>query len=192
MRLDRRLNLILSVTRDDDSMIWVHHTPVRREVFEEHFLVLTKTISSMYEQGLPPPMASRIALLMLRKVADDMGLRPTVDGALLPEMWRMTNVMVSGLGMNGSGWSTLPFEKVVADKLIDEEDAQEVRNYVVFFTAASWVHKKDELERMLYPMLRDSGLQITSSTSTDLLASLPTLTPPVSTGVTATPSVIPS
>jgi len=173
-------------------MIWVHHTPVRREVFEEHFLVLTKTISSMYEQGLPPPMASRIALLMLRKVADDMGLRPTVDGALLPEMWRMTNVMVSGLGMNGSGWSTLPFEKVVADKLIDEEDAQEVRNYVVFFTAASWVHKKDELERMLYPMLRDSGLQITSSTSTDLLASLPTLTPPVSTGVTATPSVIPS
>jgi hypothetical protein len=56
MKLDRRLNLVLSVTREDGTEMWVHHTPIRREIYEQHFLVLTKTISAMYEEGLPPGM----------------------------------------------------------------------------------------------------------------------------------------
>jgi hypothetical protein len=194
MKLDRRLNLVLSVDREDETTMWVHHTPVRVEIFDNHFLVLTKTISSMYEQGLPPPMCARIALLMLRKTAKEMGqdVEQQVEGALLPEIWRMTNVMVPGIGTNGTGWTTLPLEKVIQDKFMSEEDAREVRNHLVFFTAASWVHKKDELENMIYPILKSSGSQITSSNSTDFLSSLPISTPTASSGETATPASIPS
>jgi hypothetical protein len=192
-KLDRRLNLVLSVTTDDGAEMWVHHTPIRREVFQTHFLVITKTVSAMYEEGLPPNIASRVAMLMLRKVAKDMGtpIPEQVEQALLPELWRLTNVMIPN--PNGAaGWLTVPLEKVIADKVIDEEDAEEVKNHVVFFTCASWVHKKNELEEMIYPILQNSGSQITSLNSTDFRPSSPTSTPVENTGETATASSIPS
>jgi len=193
MKIDRRLNLVLSVTTEDAQTMWVHHTPIRREIFQSHFLVITKTLSAMYEEQLPPGMGMRIALLMMRRVAKDMGepIPQQVEMALLPELWRLTNVLVPNYN-NGSGWTTLPLEKVIADKIIDEEDAEEVKNHIVFFTCASWVHKRTELDEMIYPILRNSGSQITSLNSTEFIASLPTSTPTVSTGETGTALSIPS
>jgi hypothetical protein len=192
MKIDRRLNLVLTVTTDDDKTIYVHHTPIRREIFEAHFLILTKLMAGMYEQNLPPPMAQRIAMLMLRKVAKDMGVEQSVETSLLPEIWRVTNCLVQGLGQIDTGWTTLPFEKITAEKMISEDDAAEVRNHIVFFTAASWVHKRDELTDLIYPMLATSGSQTTSLTSTEWIASLPTSTPVENTGAKATVSSIPS
>jgi hypothetical protein len=194
MKIDRRLNLVLNITSDDDSVIWVHHTPIRREIFETHFLLLTKTVAAMYEQGLPPPMAARITLLMMRKTAKDMGLlyETQLEQGLLPEIWRMTNCLVQGLGQNPKGWLMVPFEKVLADKMISEDDASEVRNQVCFFTGASWVHRQSERDQMIYPMLIGSGSQTTSLTPMDWINSLPTSTPSESTGEKATPSSIPS
>jgi hypothetical protein len=192
MKLDRRLNLVLSVTREDGTDLWVHHTPIRREIYEQHFFVLTKMMAAMYEERLPPPMAARISLLMLRKIAKELGVLAEVEGTLLPEVWRMTNVMVPTKGSNGTagGWTPLPLEKVLHDRLIDDEDGEEVKNHVCFFTAASWVHRKTELDEMVYPMLIGSGAQIVSSDSTAYLASLQTSTPAESSGETATPSSI--
>jgi hypothetical protein len=197
MKIDRRLNLVLSVTRDDGTEVWVHHTPIRREIYEQHFLVLTKTMAAMYEQSLPPTMSARIALLMIRKVADELDVRQQVETTLLPEIWRMTMVLVPSqpqLVNGGSigGWQPLPLEKVMQEKIISEEDAEEVKNYVCFFTAASWIHRKSELDEIVYPMLTRSGSQIVSSNSTDFMASLQTSTPAASTGAMATPSSIPS
>jgi hypothetical protein len=131
---------------------------------------------------------------MLRKVADELGVRQPVEGMLLPEIWRMTNVLVPGHSLNGSnpGWTTLPLEKVIADKMIDPEDAEEVKNHVCFFTSASWIHKRRELDTIIYPMLTGSGSQIVSSNSTEFIASLPTSTPPAPTGEKAPASSIPS
>jgi hypothetical protein len=192
LKLDRRLNLVLEVTTDEDKTVWVHHTPIRREVFEMHFLVLTKVMAAMYEQSLPPPMAQRIALLMLRKTAKAMGeqVEQEVEVGLLPEIWRTTNCLVQGAA--GAAWTMLPLEKVIADKTISEDDAWEVRNHICFFTAASWVHKRDELVEMIYPLLGTSGSQTTSLTATEWIASLPISTPAENTGATATPSSIPS
>ena len=41
MKIDRKLNLVLSVTRDEGVEVFVHSTPISRAIYESHFLVLS-------------------------------------------------------------------------------------------------------------------------------------------------------
>lgn len=191
--INRRLNIVDEVTTADGVTLYVHSVPIRAEIWDQHYLVLTKTLNDIYERGMAPGMASRIALNVLRDTARSISEETLerVDGLLLPEIWRLTNVLVP---QPGAGWTMLPFEKVVADKLIDDEDERTIRNHIVFFTAASWVHTRKELDQMIYPMMRSDtfGAQIVSSSCTDFMRSLQTSTPAATTGETATPSSMPS
>lgn len=186
--LDRRLNIVDTITTSDGRKLHVHSTPIRREIFDQHYLVLAKLISQLYAQDISPLIGQRIALRMVRDLADELGRKADVDTNLLPEIWRLTNVLVPDPA--GGGYQTLPFERAISDGLIGEDDADVVRNLLCFFTAASWVHSQKELKEMIYPMLRTSGSQTVSSTLTDYRASLPTSTPAEPTGAngTATPS----
>jgi hypothetical protein len=144
----------------------------------------------MYEEAIAPVMAARIALKMLRQVADEMGedKRQQVDTLLLPEIWRLTNALVPD--REQGGWKTLPFELAIKDGLIDEDDADIVRNHMVFFTAASWVHTRKELKDLIYPMLTSAAFaaRVTPLSATAYISSLPTSTSSENTGATATPA----
>jgi hypothetical protein len=190
MKLDRRLDLVIEIDHGDQGKLYVRHTPIRREVFERHFLVLTRAVAALYEQSVSPVMATRIGLLMLRDCADKLGedVRQSVETTLLPEIWRLTNVIAPS---QEGRWTPLPFEKAIAEHTIDSEEAWEVQNAVVFFTAASWVHRRTELETLVYPVLKASGSRIESSSFTDFIGSLPTSTPADNTGGTARVSSIP-
>jgi hypothetical protein len=196
MKIDKRLNIVLTVVRGDGSEVHVHSMPILQEVYEANFLLLSKTISQMYAEGLPLGTCSRVAMLMLRRVADEMDnrspgapaiYRPAVDNNLLPEIWRLTNVLVPG---ETGGWQTVPFPHAVANKLLGDDDIAEVQNYLVFFTAASWVHRRVELEAPngLYSMWRGSGAQLVSSTPTEFANSLPTSKPAENTGASPEPA----
>jgi hypothetical protein len=186
-QIDRKLNIVFTVTDEKGQDIFVHSTPVRREIYEANFLVLSRMMSAMYEEGIAPFMMPRVGLLMLQDAAAKMN-RPNVEQHLLAEIWRLTNV----LAPDGSGgWQMLPFEKSISDKLINDDDAQNIRNQLVFFTGASWAHTPSERRDMIYPLFAASGSRITSSTCTDYRSSLPTSTPAVSIGETANPSSIP-
>ena len=187
MKIDRKLNLVLSLTRDEGVEVFVHSTPISRAIYESHFLVLSKTISAMYEEGLAPGICSRVAMMMLKKVAGKTGDTDSVERALLPEIWRLTNVLMP----TERGWETVPFQTVINNGMLSEEDIAEVQNFLTFFTAASWVHKKAELETVIYPLLLASGGSTTSLNCTEYVSSLRTSTPEESTGVTVTPSSIP-
>ena len=193
MEINRRLNIVDEVTTSDGVTLYVHSTPVRREIWEQHYLLMTKAVARLYEEGLPPTMGARVALRLLRDVAKAMGndVAEQLESMLLPEIARLTNVLVPD--KERGGWKQLPFDMAIRDKLIDEDDADVIRNHLVFFTCASWVHTRAELRDMIYPMMSGAlGAQIVSSTSTEFLNSLPTSTPIVSSGATASPSSIPS
>lgn len=190
--INRRLNIVDEVTTGDIT-VYVHSTPIRREIFDQHYLLLTKTINRMYEESITPVMGARIAYRLMRDVAKEMGdiAVTKVDTLLFPEIWRLTNVLAPN--PERGGWEMLPFEKAVKDGLIDEDDADVIRNHLAFFTAASWVHTRKELKTMIYPMMTAAlGSQIVSSTCTEFRDSLPTSTLAESIGVMATASSMPS
>ena len=52
MKIDRTLKLTIPVQREDESIVHVHATPISLAVFEENALLLGKTFSILYGQGL--------------------------------------------------------------------------------------------------------------------------------------------
>lgn len=191
--INRRLNIVDEVTTSSGTTLYVHSTPIRREVWDQHYLLLIKTMNRMYEEGLSPPMGARVCLRLIRTVAESMGEEAVerLDTMLLPELWRLTNVLLPDPARGG--WTTLPFEKAMKDGLIEEDDVDVVKNHLVFFTSASWVHTLKELREMIYPMMTSAlGSQIVSSTCTEFSSSLPTSTPAANTGAMAIASSMPS
>ncbi len=80
------------------------------------------------------------------------------------------------------GWQSMPFQEVVDRKMLDDDDMAEVQNYLVFFTAASWVHMGSEVRSILYPTWQNSGARLTSLNSTEFSRSLPISKKPETTG----------
>lgn len=202
MEIDRRCNLVLTLDRkvgeekDPETgrmrpvmkpYAHVHHTPIDEATYESHFWVLHKAVATMYTERMTPAIASRIGLLTLRRVAKEIGpvAQAEVEKGLLPEIWRRTNVLMAG----ERGYEMLPFEE--AARTMDPDDAREVRNYITFFTAASWFHWRQEKTDAFFPAMIDSGAQIVSSDCTEYLASLQTSMPAAPSGATAPLSSIP-
>lgn len=192
MKIDKRLNIVLTVQRETGGDIHVHSMPISREIYEAHFLLLSKTISSMYSEGLPYGTCCRVAMLMLKRIADELdgrdpnGVpvnRQAVD-TFLAEVWRLTNVAM----LTDTGWQTRPFQQAMTQ--MDPEDVAEVQNYLVFFTAASRVHKMTELSSEkppgMYVIWRASGAVLTPLTVTEYANSLPISMPAENTGVKPT------
>lgn len=47
MKISRNLNLIIPV-RTEKGNGWIHATPISKEVFKEHFFILSKTFSAIF------------------------------------------------------------------------------------------------------------------------------------------------
>ena len=121
MRIDKKLNLVIPVDGTARGTIYVHSTPISRDVFEKYFMVLSKTFAQIYKQGLDIYAGPRVAALLLRKTAEEMDVLDGFDGVengLMAEMLRLTNVIYSDEG----GWRTMPYEDAVNQKILDSED----------------------------------------------------------------------
>lgn len=189
MKIDRTLNLVLQVEGDGETVFHVHHTPLRMEVFEQHFMFITKAMTSMYIEGLHPLACTRVAFYTMKKLAEAGGpdQQTLIENTLFNEIWRTTNVLVP----NERGWELVPFYEVMKGDYLSPRDIAEVKNFICFFTGASWVHGRAERESM-YEMLESSGLQTTLLAVTDYKNSLVMLKPAASIGATAPASSVPS
>ena len=192
MRIDRKLNFVIPVEDDEGKVFaYVHSTPIAREVFERHFMVLSKAFTAIYTQGLGTTSGPRIAALLVQQIATEMGEWEGPNGverSLFAEIDRLTNVAVTG----PNGWQTIPLQEALAKNQFTEDDASEVKNAITFFTVASTIHRKQELRGILETVARLWNAQITSLNSTEFANSLKTLTQDEPTGAKATPSSIPS
>jgi hypothetical protein len=171
-RINGKLNLVIPVDGTASGTVYVHSTPISRDVFERHFRVLARSFAAIYQERLNIFAGPRVSKLLLQQTAEELGLWDTPGGvrdALIPEIFRLTNVAVA----NGNGWETIPYHEAVAKKLLDEDDAAEVENAVCFFICNSAIMRRDQLPAILDGMTSLWGALTTSSTCSEYAASLP-------------------
>lgn len=197
MRIDKRLNLVVSivdgqeehekpdgtkVTRDR-VVAYVHSTPVSKETFDANFLVIAKTFQRLHAEGLDWRFAPRVAAKMLEKVAAETNEWEGSSGVnrnLMAEIVRMTNLLAPG---PDGRWQMVPMQQAVDQHLVSDEDWEEVRNVITFFTFASWMYPKSDRESILRAFPAIWGGHCESSSCTDFVSGLQTSIETASTGV---------
>lgn len=173
MKIDKRLNLTFTVDgAEEGSVVHIHSVPISMPVFEKYYLPISKVISAIYSEGLGLIGGPRVASLMLRQVADNLGIwegKEGVERGLVAEIRRLTNAVV----MNNGAWDVMPIEDALKAGLISEDDFREAESQVTFFTFSSVVHKRKNLPEMLKQFCDLWELQISSLNVTEYKDSLP-------------------
>lgn len=190
MKIDRKLNLVIPLEREDGTSLWIHSTPVRKEVFEMYYLVLAKTFSNLSRAGLDPRSGPTIAALMLKEVAATTARDAEsnwLDGddgvngkaGLLAEIVRLSNCLV---GTVDGGWKTVPLQEALDKNLISDDEKSEVMNLLAFFTVSSLIAPKADRPILVNGMAAIYRLEVTSSGFSEWASSFKTRTRVESTG----------
>jgi hypothetical protein len=189
VHIDKHLNFVIPV-QGDGVTTYVHSMPIGEDVFDRYFLVISKTFAAIYNEGLGVTAGPRVAAKLLKRVATEMGVWDGADGVqtgLMTEIRRLTNVVAPG----PNGWTTFPFQDALGENYLSKGDVSEVENALVFFTVASAMHRRAELESILNGAGSLWGARVEPLNCTEFAASLTTSTATGSSGATAQPSSIP-
>ena len=173
MKIDKKLNLVTNITRDNGSIVYLHVTPFPYEVVEENCILLgnlfTKFISQVGGLG-----AARVAAMMLRQ-----SLKAEIDSGrqagptLVDEIQRLTVVIHN----DGGQWKTVPLEVAFKQGIIDPDEYREVEGEVVFFMVSSAIQKASLLAPTVGTVIKMYDGQLTSSSVTAYRDSLQTSKP---------------
>jgi hypothetical protein len=181
VKLDDKLNIIIPIYGSDEETIiaYVHATPVSREVFEAHFMLISRTFSAVFAGGLGHVSGPRVASLVMRDIARRDG---DEDGAtaFMNEVRRLSSVLVR----DKDGWTTMLLHEAIDKKRIGTDDVADVENALVFFIVVSAMHRRQMRRVLLDGAAGLWGAQISSSSCTELAASLRTSTATAAIGVT--------
>ena len=183
--INRQLNLVIPIAREDGTTVYIHSTPIRPETFEFYHMVLAKTWSGFIQNGLDPRSAPSVAALILKDTAKSTARslghnwwdgQDGVGGesGLLAEITRLSNVIHS---TKESGWSPIPLHIALSENLIDAEEKAEVMNLLTFFTVASVMPPRPDRKAMVEGMASINELQTTLFNSTEYANSLKMSTP---------------
>ncbi len=181
MKIARNLNLIIPV-RTEKGNGWIHATPISKEVFKEHFFILSKTFSAIFSEGLGVVAGPRIAYLMLERISrdsnaweGDKGVRNT----LVNEVIRLANLVYP---VEGKGYDTIPLDMALEREIIDLD---EVAGELIFFTCVSSINSPEQAKGTMDVVNGIWSTQCSSLNLTEWIASLPTLKSAASSGATA-------
>lgn len=187
VKIDKKLNLVTNITREDGSIVYLHVTPFPYEVVEEHCLLLGNLFTNFISQvgGLG---AARVAAMMLRKKlkreqelnADNGQHGPNI----VDEIQRLTSVVWN----DGGIWKTTSFDAAMKQGIISPDEYREVEGEVVFFMVSSAIQKAHLIAPTVGSVIGMFGGQLVSSSVTAFRDSLLTSNPPTD---TQTPSAQP-
>lgn len=187
VKIDKKLNLVTNITREDGSIVYLHVTPFPYEVVEEHCLLLGNLFTNFISQvgGLG---AARVAAMMLRKKlkreqelnADNGQHGPNI----VDEIQRLTSVVWN----DGGTWKTTSFDAAMKQGIISPDEYREVEGEVVFFMVSSAIQKAQLIAPTVGSVIGMFGGQLVSSSVTAFRDSLQTSNPPTD---TQTPSAQP-
>jgi hypothetical protein len=179
VNIDRRLNLVQTFETNAGT-VHVHSTPISHEVWRDYFLILSKTYSQIFAQGLGIAAGPQTAGMLLEKLAraDNVWDGPNgVESGLMAEIRRLTNVIIPG----PKGWDTIPYETALQRGIFDGESIDGIEGAIVFFICASALLRGSRERQRLTILLSGLELQLAArSTSLDCMAwaaSLPTSMP---------------
>lgn len=182
MKIARNMNLIAEAETENGTC-WIHSTPISKEVYRQHFFILSKVFASIFSEGLGVVAGPRVAYLLLEKIASDLEIWDGANGVrntLVNEIIRLSNLVYP---VEGKGWDNQPLE-VALDKGIVELD--DVIGELVFFICVSAINKPEQAKSLMESVGGLWNSRITSLNVTDWTASLPILKPTASTGGTET------
>ncbi|MBG0623027.1 hypothetical protein I4P27_01065 [Enterobacter roggenkampii] len=180
MKIDKKLNLVTNITREDGSIVYLHVTPFPYEVVEEHCLLLGNLFTNFISQvgGLG---AARVAAMMLRKKlqreqelrGEDNQQAPTI----VDEIQRLTSVVWN----DGGTWKTTSFDAAMKQGIISPDEYREVEGEVVFFMVSSAIQKAHLIAPTVGSVIGMFGGQLVSLSVTAFRDSLQTSNPPTDT-----------
>lgn len=179
MKIDKKLNLVTSVTREDGSIVYLHVTPFPYEVVEEHCVLLGNLFTNFVTQ-VGPLGSARVAAMMLRSRLKKAQAEGLPDGPnIVDEIQRLT-VVIHNVG---GQWKTTPLEVAFNQGIIDPDEYREVEGEVVFFMVSSAIQKANLIAPTVGTVIKMYDGQLTSSSVTAFRDSLQTSKP-----VTDTPT----
>jgi hypothetical protein len=184
LTIDRRLNLVIPVETEGGE-IFVHSAPISRQAFEASYSIIARTFQRIHTH-FGNIAGVQVAALIMREIAAQDAYPNPVTGnpPFLAEVYRLTNVMVPG----GRGYEAIPYEDALRLGKINEEDAAEIDNALVFFTVASSMYRRAVLPVMLAGAMRLWSALTTPLNCMEWAASLKTSTTAENTGATAQPT----
>lgn len=168
MKIDKKLNLVCSISRDDGSLIYVHTSPFPYEVVEEHCLMLGSLFTSFIAQigGLG---AARVAAMMLRKkIKKEQELTGQDGPNIVDEIQRQTTVIFNDNGQ----WKSVPLDSAMKQGIISTDEYREVEGEIVFFMVSSAIQKPELIKPTVGSVIGMFGGQLTLSTATEWRGSL--------------------
>lgn len=180
MKIDKKLNLVCSISRDDGSLIYVHTSPFPYEVVEEHCLMLGSLFTSFIAQigGIG---AARVAAMMLRKrlkreqeLKEDEGVKGAQTQQvqqtpnIVDEIQRQTTVIFNDNGQ----WKSVPLDSALKQGIISADEFREVEGEIVFFMVSSAIQKPELIKPTVGSVIGMFGGQLTLSTATEWRGSL--------------------
>ncbi|MCM7722281.1 hypothetical protein [Enterobacter roggenkampii] len=186
MKIDKKLNLVTNITREDGSIVYLHVTPFPYEVVEEHCLLLGNLFTNFISQvgGLG---AARVAAMMLRKkLQREQELREEANQqaqqaqrapTIVDEIQRLTSVVWN----DGGNWKTASFEVAMKQGIISPDEYREVEGEVVFFMVSSAIQKTQLIAPTVGSVIGMFGGQLESLSVTAFRDSLLTSNPPTDT-----------
>lgn len=200
MKIDKKLNLVSNITRDDGSIIYLHVTPFPYEVVEEYCVLLGNLFTNFIAQ-VGPLGSARVAAMMLRKrlrqeqearKQDNQSLsEPPQTLTIIDEIQRLTMVVYS----DGGQWKSVPLEVAFKQGIIDPDEYREIEGEVVFFMVSSAIQKANLIAPTVGTVIKMYDGQLTSLSVTAFRDSLQTSKPDTDTQTQNAPpetSYIPS
>lgn len=180
VKIDKKLNLVTNITREDGSVVYLHVTPFPYEVVEEHCLLLGNLFTNFISQvgGLG---AARVAAMMLRKkLQREQELRDEANQqapTIVDEIQRLTSVVWN----DGGTWKTTSFDAAMKQGIISSDEYREVEGEVVFFMVSSAIQKAHLIAPTVGSVIGMFGGQLVSLSVTAFRDSLLTSNPPTDT-----------
>lgn len=141
MRISKQLNIVIPVETEKNGKIFVHSTPINRDVFDEYYRELGKVFDECFDVSnsahtmLSAPQLAYSSLKRVSKESNRWDGNGGVEFGLVNEIKRLTNVAIS----DENGWSSFPLDVVIKRGLIDEDERIEVLSGLIFFTCISRV-----------------------------------------------------
>jgi len=189
MKINRALNLVIPI-ESEKGQLYVHSTPISREIFEQYFLVISKTFAAIFSEGLGAIAGTRVAYLMLKQVSENMGIWTGTSGVkagLVNEIIRLSNVMIP----SEKGWKSIPLHTAIEKGMIDSETVAEIEGELVFFTSVSMMNKRNQIASIMDTVNGLWGSQTTLLNVMEYMNSLTTSTEVESFGEMETTSSLP-
>jgi hypothetical protein len=177
--INKKLNLVIPVEEDEKIKAWIYSVPLSYEVFEANYMLLIRTLSYLYANGIGPLMAIRVARLALKDVSKQIDDNENASINLMNEIERTMSLLTTD---EFGKWKPMPYGLAKSKHVLSEVRFREVENAIVYFIVASAVHLEDEM-----PMAYNGLNQIWKAQTTLLSAmeygnSLPISTPTESIG----------